>query len=94
VREESAGLKSEISANRDDRPFDMFSHMKRTTLVLDAILYAELKRLAASEGRTLTEIVERALRGGLHAAESARRRRPALPSYDLGPFLSEPGERA
>jgi hypothetical protein len=72
----------------------MVSHMKRTTLVLDTVLYTELKRQAATEGRTLTEVIERVLRGGLHAAESARRRRPALPSYDLGPFLSEPGERA
>ena len=67
--------------------------MKRTTLLLDASLYAELKRRAACEGRTLTDVVERALRLGLHAPGSARRSRIELPSYDLGPFLVEPSDR-
>ena len=70
----------------------MLSHMKRTTLVLDAALYAELKRRAAAEGRTLTEVVERTLRQGLRAAP-ARRGRVSLPSYDLGPFLLDPADR-
>lgn len=69
----------------------MFSHMKRTTLVLDDALYATLKRRAAAEGRTLTEVVERALRAGLRA--EPRRGRVALPSYDLGPFLIDPADR-
>ena len=63
----------------------MTSHMKRTTLILDATLLAELRGRAAREGRTLTEIVERTLRAGL--AAPARARRVRLPSYDLGPFL-------
>lgn len=63
----------------------MTSHMKRTTLILDATLLAELRGRAAREGRTLTEIVERTLRAGL--ATPARARRVRLPSYDLGPFL-------
>lgn len=66
--------------------------MKRTTLVLDSALYAELKRRAASEGRTLTDVVERTLRLGLAARAPARRARVALPSYDLGPFLVDPGD--
>ena len=70
----------------------MLSHMRRTTLVLDAGLYAELKKRAASEGRTLTEVVERALRAGLAAQTPVRRARVALPSYDLGPFLVAPAE--
>jgi len=69
----------------------MFSHMKRTTLILDPALYAALKRRAATEGRTLTDVVERVLRLGLAAEE--RRRRVALPSYDLGPFLADPADR-
>lgn len=69
----------------------MVSHMKRTTLILDPFLYAALKSLAAAEGRTLTEVVERTLRLGLRAAEAPRRRRIALPSYDLGPFLGPGG---
>jgi len=63
----------------------MFSHMKRTTLILDDELIAELRRRAASERVTLTELVERTLRLGL--ASPARRARISLPSYDLGPFL-------
>ena len=69
-------------------------HMKRTTLIIDAALYAELKRRAALEGRTLTDVVERALRLGLATQVRGRRARVTLPSYDLGPFLVEPDERA
>lgn len=68
----------------------MLSHMKRTTLQLESALYVELRRRAASEGRTLTEVVERALRAGLEAGPGGRRTRVALPSYDLGPFLVDP----
>lgn len=67
--------------------------MKRTTLVLDPALYAELKKRAAAEGRTLTDVVERALRLGLSPHGSHRRVRLALPSYDLGPFLVSPADR-
>jgi hypothetical protein len=72
------------------RIHDMLIHMKRTTLLLDSALYAELRRVAAAEGRTLTAVVERALRRGL-AVDRPRRRRVTLPSYDLGPFLVRPG---
>jgi hypothetical protein len=72
----------------------MLSHMKRTTLILDASLYAQLKRRAAAEGRTLTDVVEHALRTGMLTETGARRRRMRLPSYDLGPFLVDPADRA
>ena len=68
----------------------MLIHMKRTTLQLDAALMAELRRRAAGEGRTLTEVIERTLRLGLATAQDGRRARIALPSYDLGPFLADP----
>jgi hypothetical protein len=67
--------------------------MKRTTLILDDSLYLELKRRAAVEGRTLTEVVEHWLRLGWQAAVTARRARVSLPSYDLGPYLVDPAER-
>lgn len=68
----------------------MLTHMKRTTLILDASLHAELRRRAAAEGRTLTQTVERVLRAGLESLAHARRARVELPSYDLGPFLRDP----
>ena len=68
----------------------MVSHMKRTTLVLDAGLYAALRRRAAQEGRTLTDVVERSLRAGLGAGAAPARETITLPSFDLGPFLVEP----
>ena len=64
----------------------MYSHMKRTTLVLAAEIDAALRSRAARERRTLTEVVEQTLRAGL--AAPARRKRFRLPSYDLGPFLT------
>lgn len=67
----------------------MLRHMKRTTLLLDPALHAELKKRAADEGRTLTEVVEQTLRRGLQTPP-ARRTRRSLPSYDLGPWLVDP----
>lgn len=73
----------------------MFSHMnRRTTLILDAALHADLKSRASREGRTLTEVVERALREGMAPRGKARRPRLKLPSYDLGPFLIDVGDRS
>ena len=71
----------------------MLLHMKRTTLVLDPTLYTRLKKRAADEGRTLSDVVERALRLGLDALASSRRGRVALPSYELGPYLVDPARR-
>ena len=68
----------------------MLPHMKRTTLQIEPWMHAELRRRAAAEGRTLTEVLERALRAGLEIGRDPRRRRVALPSYDLGPFLADP----
>jgi plasmid stability protein len=64
--------------------------MKRTTLQIEPLLIAELRRRAAAEGRTLTEVLEHALRAGLAGPREARRAPVSLPSYDLGPFLADP----
>ena len=72
----------------------MLAHMKRTTLILDAAIYADLKQRAAAEGRTLTEVVERTLRLGLASSGTGRRGRVSLPSYDMGPYLVDPADRA
>ena len=71
----------------------MLLHMKRTTLLIADSIYAELKRRSAAEGRTLTEVVEAALRHGLSTIASRRRAQVQLPSYDLGPFLVDPSDR-
>jgi hypothetical protein len=71
----------------------MLSHMNRTTLILDPALYARLKQQAAREGRTLSDVVERALRLGLAALAGGHRGRVALPSYELGPYLVDPAHR-
>lgn len=72
----------------------MRTHMKRTTLILDNALWVELRRRAATEGRTLTELVERTLRSGLESGAPVRRPRTPLPSFDLGPFLVDVADRA
>lgn len=72
------------------RSYTMLMHMKRTTLQIDPALYSELRKRAAAEGRTLTEVIERTLRAGLAAPGAPRRVRIVLPSYDLGPFLADP----
>lgn len=50
----------------------------RTTLVLPDDVYRGVKRLAADQGRTVTSVVEEALRAALarHLAGSAPARRP------------------
>ncbi len=70
--------------------YAMLSHMKRTTLQIEPALYAELRKRAAAENLTLTEVIERTLRAGLAAGVAPRRVRVSLPSYDLGPFLADP----
>jgi len=72
---------------------DMLSHMTRTTLILADDVMRRLRRRAADERRTLTYVVERALRLGLDAMASGRRGRVRLPSFDLGPFLLDPARR-
>ncbi len=52
----------------------MYFHM-RTTLIIDDELFRELKRQAAAENRTLSEITQETLRRGLH--RPSRQRRPA-----------------
>ena len=72
----------------------MLTHMIRTTLILDDALMARLRRRAADERRTLTDVVDQALRLGLEALATGRRGRVQLPSFDLGPFLLDPARRA
>jgi len=60
----------------------MFFHMK-TTLNIDEGVFTALKREAARQGRTMSELVESALRVML--ADKGRRRQPSpLPSARMG----------
>lgn len=58
----------------------MFIHMK-TTLVIDDHVMRRLKAQAAREGRTLSELVEAALRLFLDRRPAAEARGGALPTF-------------
>jgi len=60
----------------------MACHMK-TTLNIDATVMAELKREAARQGRTMSDLVETALRS-LFQSRNARAPLEPLPTFDSG----------
>ena len=64
---------------------DMVSHMK-TTLNIDDSVMARLKREAVRTGRTMSELVETALRNLLRAKRD-REPLPPLPTFDGGGAL-------
>ena len=70
----------------------MVSHMK-TTLNIDDTVMERLRREAARRGRTMSELVEAALR--LFLASSRRRPAPLpeLPSFDSGGALVDIADR-
>lgn len=66
----------------------------RTTLILDDALFRELKKRAAQEQRTLTEVTQEALRLGLERRDVAQRgRRTKLPSFAMGRPLVDVADR-
>ena len=59
-------------------------HM-RTTIIIDDELFRELKKRAAEENRTLSEVTQEALRRGLLRRPATRRStRVRLPSFAMG----------
>lgn len=70
---------------------DMFFHMK-TTLNIDDGVMTRLKREAARTGRTMSELVETALRGLLQSKPAALALRP-LPSFNSGGALVDIADR-
>lgn len=60
----------------------MVFHMKTTLNISDSVM-KELKREAARQGRTMSELVEAALRALLQNHRQAGRL-PPLPEFDLG----------
>ena len=71
--------------------YDMVLRMK-TTLNIDDTVMAELKREAARQNRTMSELVETALRL-LLASQRKRGRIPALPKFRSGGILVDVADR-
>lgn len=69
----------------------MVCHMK-TTLNIDDTVMARLRREAARSGRTMSELVETALRRLLSSQPEAPDL-PALPSFDGGRLLVDVADR-
>lgn len=69
----------------------MVCHMK-TTLNIDDSVMAQLKREAARQGRTMSELVETALRL-LFQTQRKRRAVPPLPSFKGGGYLVDIADR-
>jgi hypothetical protein len=64
----------------------------KTTLNIDDSVMAQLKREAARQGRTMSELVETALRG-LFQSRRKRDALPPLPSFHSGGALVEIADR-
>jgi hypothetical protein len=56
----------------------------KTTLVIDDKVLRQLRREAARQGRTISELVEAALRAFLERKDAAPKALPPLPSFDGG----------
>ncbi len=69
----------------------MVSHMK-TTLNIDETVMAQLKREAARQGRTMSELVETALRR-LFQAKRAGASLPPLPAFRSGGAMADVADR-
>jgi plasmid stability protein len=69
----------------------MVFHMK-TTLNIDDTVMADLKREAARQGRTMSEMVETALRLMLHSRRKPKAL-PPLPTFNSGGELVDIADR-
>jgi hypothetical protein len=70
----------------------MVFHMK-TTLNIDDKVMIELKREAARQGRTMSELVEAALRHSLRSRSSPINEVPPLPTFRGGRILVDVADR-
>ena len=73
------------------RTVDMVSHMK-TTLNIDDTVMAQLKREAARQKRTMSDLVETALRG-LFRSQKKPDDVPSLPTFHSGGTRVEVADR-
>lgn len=65
----------------------------KTTLEIDDGVMRQLKQRAAREGRTMSELVETALRALLSREDAGRKELPPLPSWDGGGWVLDAGDR-
>ena len=72
---------------------DMALHMK-TTLNIDDTVMSRLRQEAARQRKTMSELVEAALRQLFHERRSAKKKKlPALPTFNSGGFLVDIADR-
>src|SRR6267143_688639 len=72
---------------------DMVCHMK-TTLNIDDTVMTRLRQEAARQRKTMSELVEAALRQLFHERRSAKKKKlPALPTFNSGGFLVDIADR-
>ena len=62
----------------------MISSIMRTTLILHERRLADIKRIAAERGRTISAVVDEFLAEGVRRAGAPQRRGGALPCFDMG----------
>lgn len=60
----------------------------KTTLEIDEGVMRALKARAARDGKTMSELVERALRALLEERPVPLRELPPLPTWELGPLVN------
>lgn len=70
----------------------MVIHTMKTTLNIDHSVMARLKREAARSGRTMSELVETALRALLQSRPTSTELAP-LPSFDSGGAMVDIADR-
>jgi hypothetical protein len=65
----------------------------KTTWEIDAGVMRQLKREAAAQGKTMSELVETAIRLYLRAASKPQKPLPPLPTWDFGGALVDVADR-
>jgi Arc/MetJ family transcription regulator len=81
-----------VRSSSSHMPIPILDFRMKTTLNIDDRVMAELKREAARQGRTMSELVETALRL-LLASRRKRGRIPALPKFRSGGALVDVADR-
>lgn len=72
---------------------NMVFHMAKTTLNIDDKVMRALKQEAARQGRTMSEMVEAALRLFLRPERPNAEKLPPIPTFRGGPYLVDIADR-